>query len=191
MTPPRAAPDGARAGRRVCVAAIAGAKGVRGAVRLRTFTGDPEAVAAFPALSDESGRPVRLALVERGPGAPVARIVGVDDRAAAEALRGRRLYVDRADLPPAGPEEFYHADLVGLAAALPDGRAVGRVAAVHDFGAGAVLEVAGAGGASALLPFTREAAPEVAVAEGRIVVDPPPGLPGLEALLAEPPPPES
>ena len=187
MTPPRGAPGG-----RVCVAAIAGAKGVRGEVRIRTFTEDPEAVAAFPALSDESGRPVRLSVVARRPGALVARIAGADDRAAAEALRGRRLYVDRADLPPAGPEEFYHADLVGLAAALPDGRAVGRVAAVHDFGAGAVLEIAGADGASALLPFTREAAPEVAVAEGRIVVDPPSGLPGLEALLAAAPPaPES
>lgn len=166
-------------GGRVCVAAIAGAKGLRGALRIKTFTEDPASVGRFPALRDEAGRPVRLTVLELRNGGAVARIDGVDDRAAAAALRGARLYVDRADLPPPREDEFYHADLIGLAASLPCGRALGRVSAVWDHGAGAVIEIATARGA-VLLPFTREAAPEVAVAEGRMVVDPPPGLPGLE-----------
>lgn len=169
--------------RRVCVAVAAGAKGVRGAVRLRTFTADAAAVAGF-ALEDESGRPVRLALLENGPRGAVARVEGVADRGAAEALRGTRLYVRRADLPPPGADEFYHADLIGLRAELAGGRAVGRVAAVHDFGAGAVIEIAAPDGAAPMLPFTRETVPEIALAEGRLTIDPPPGLPGLESLAA-------
>ena len=169
---------------RLCVAAVAGAKGVRGAVRLKTFTDDPAAVAGYPALEDEAGRPVRLTVLEDRARLLVVRIDGVDDRGAAEAMRGRRLYVRRADLPPPDAGEFYHTDLIGLAAALACGRAVGTVAAVHDFGAGDVIEIESAAGA-VLLPFTRETVPEVALAEGRLVIDPPPGLPGLDALLAE------
>ena len=168
------------AGGRVCVAAVAGAKGVRGALRLKTFTEDPASVGSFSALWDEAGRPVRLTVVEPRNGAVVACIDGVESRNAAEALKGVRLYVDRADLPPPREDEFYHADLIGLAASLPCGRALGRVSAVWDHGAGAVIEIAGENG-ELLLPFTREAVPEVAVAEGRVTVDPPPGLPGLES----------
>ena len=172
---------------RACVAAVAGAKGLGGAVRLKTFTADPAAVAGFAALEDEEGRPVRLTVLERRAEVTIAAIEGVGDRAAAEALRGTRLYVARADLPPAGADEFYHVDLIGLAATLAGGSAagyvVGRVAAVHDFGAGDVIEIRGPGNASVMLPFTRETVPEVALAEGRLTIDPPPGLPGLDALL--------
>ncbi len=164
---------------RVCVAAFAGAKGLRGAVRLRAFTAEPAAVAGFPALEDEFGRPIRLTILEERPRTAIVRIEGVADRAAAEALKGTRLYIDRADLPAAGPDEYYHADLIGLAAALASGSTIGTVAAVHDFGAGDVIEIAGRDGPF-LLPFTRETVPEVALAEGRLVIDPPPGLPGLE-----------
>lgn len=170
---------------RICVAAIAGAQGARGAVRLKTFTGTPGAVAQFRALEDESGRPVRLALIGRRARIAVARIEGVADRTEAEALRGTRLYAPRAELPPPGPDEFYHVDLIGLEAALADGRAVGKVAAVHDFGAGDVIEIAGANG-PVLLPFTRETAPDIRIAEGRMTIAPPPGLPGLETAAAEP-----
>ena len=177
---------------RACVAAVAGAKGLGGAVRLKTFTADPAAVAGFAALEDDAGRPVRLTVLERRAGVTIAAIEGVGDRAAAEALRGTRLYVARADLPPAGAAEFYPVDLIGLAATLAGGDAagpvvghvVGRVAAVHDFGAGDVIEIRGPGNASVMLPFTRETVPEVALAEGRLTIDPPPGLPGLDALLA-------
>ena len=177
-----AAPSAAR----ICVAAVAGAKGARGAVRLKTFTETPDAVARFRALEDESGRPVRLALVERRERIVIVRIEGVETRAAAEELRGTRLYAPRAELPPPGPEEFYHADLIGLRAALADGRAVGAVVAVHDFGAGDIIEIAGANG-PVLLPFTRESAPEICIAEGRMTIAPPPRLPGLEEA-AEPEP---
>lgn len=172
---------------RACVAAVAGAKGLGGAVRLKTFTADPAAVAGFAALEDDAGRPVRLTVLERRAEVTIAAIEGVGDRAAAEALRGTRLYVARADLPPAGADEFYHVDLIGLAATLAGGsnagHVVGRVAAVHDFGAGDVIEIRGPGDASVMLPFTRETVPEVALAEGRLTIDPPPGLPGLDALL--------
>ena len=172
---------------RACVAAVAGAKGLGGAVRLKTFTADPAAVSGFAALEDDAGRPVRLTVLERRAEVTIAAIEGVGDRAAAEALRGTRLYVARADLPPAGADEFYHVDLIGLAATLAGGstagRVVGRVAAVHDFGAGDVIEIRGPGNASVMLPFTRETVPEVALAEGRLTIDPPPGLPGLDALL--------
>ncbi len=169
--------------KRICVAAVAGAKGVRGAVRLRIFTDSPAALAAFPALQDDAGRLVRLTMVEeRG---PVAVIDGVMDRNAAEALRGTRLYVARSDLPPSDTDEFYHADLIGLAAALVDGSPVGRVKAVHDFGAGDILEIVGKSGAVIMLPFTRDAVPHVAPEKGGLAIDPPPGLPGLDALLAE------
>ena len=172
---------------RACVAAVAGAKGLGGAVRLKTFTADPAAVAGFAALEDDAGRPVRLTILERRAEVTIAAIEGVGDRAAAEALRGTRLYVARADLPPAGDDEFYHVDLIGLAATLAGGSGtglvVGRVAAVHDFGAGDVIEIRGPGNASVMLPFTRETVPEVALAEGRLTIDPPRGLPGLDALL--------
>jgi 16S rRNA processing protein RimM len=113
-------------------------------------------------------------------GQVLVRLEGVADRTAAEAMRGVRLYVPRDALPAMEDEdEFYHADLIGLAAVLADGTEIGKVRAVFDFGAGDSLELSHtATGKPLLVPFTREVVPVIDVAGGKVVVDPPPGLLG-------------
>jgi 16S rRNA processing protein RimM len=161
----------------ICIGAIAGAHGVRGGVRIKPFTDDPEAVAAYGAVSDESGdRRYELRLTGRAKGVVLAKLSGIETREAAEALKGLRLYVPRAALPPPDADEFYHADLVGLAVETMDGDVFGNVHAVHDFGAGDLLEIRTAEGELVLLPFTEAAVPVVDIAAGRVVIDPPPGL---------------
>ncbi len=164
---------------RICVGAIAGVHGVRGAVRIKTFTEQPAALADYPGLADEQGRPVHLSIMEIRADLLIAAVEGVNDRDAARSLKGTRLYVSRGELPEAGEEEYYHADLVGLAVERVDGDALGTVKAVHDFGAGDILEVATKDG-TLMLPFTRETVPVVDFVNHRLVVDPPAGLPGLE-----------
>lgn len=164
---------------RVCVAAVAGAHGVRGLVRLKTFTEVPEDCAAYGPLSSQDGsRIYKVELQGRHKALLLARIEGVTDRDQAEAMRGTRFYVDRLALPAPGDEdEFYHADLIGLAAELRDGSTLGRVRAVYDFGAGDTLELTGtADGKPLMVPFTLAVVPVVDIAGGRLVVDPPPGL---------------
>lgn len=170
--------------RGVCLGAIAGAYGVTGAVRIRSFTAAPEDIAAYGALSDESGgRVFEIKVTGMSRLQVVAEIEGVADRAAAEALKGTRLYVARECLPAPEADEYYHHDLIGLAVELAGGERLGTVAAVHDFGAGDMIEVARAdGGAALLVPFTRELAPVVDLAAGRLVLAPPPGL--LDAAAA-------
>ncbi len=162
---------------RVCIAVVTGAHGVRGAVRLKTFTARPEDVAAYGPVSDESGgRTFRLTVTGRRTGGVIARLDGIEDREAAEALKGLRLHVPRSALPEPGEDEFYHADLLGLAVETTDGRRLGRVRAVFDFGAGDVIEVAGDEGAPLVLPFTRRVVPVVDLAGGRLVVELPDGI---------------
>jgi 16S rRNA processing protein RimM len=164
------------AGGRVCVGVIAAAHGVAGLVRVKSFTAAPDAVAAYGPLEDAKGRTVRLELVGVAKGMVIARIAGVADRDAAERLRGEMLYLPRAALPPPEDEEYYHADLIGLAVELGDGRAFGRVAAIHAYGAGDSIEVARDGAPPVLVPFTRAAVPVVDIPGGRLVIDPPDGL---------------
>ena len=163
--------------KRVCVGVVTGAHGVRGAVRVKSFTAEPEDVASYGPLEDEAGgRCFTLHLVGSAKGVLIAAIPGIDDRNRAEALRGLRLYLPRSALPPTGEEEYYHADLIGLEAALADGTPVGTVRAVHDFGAGDTLEIARPSGPPVLAPFTRAVVPVVDLDAGRLVLDPPPGL---------------
>jgi 16S rRNA processing protein RimM len=159
---------------RVLVGAIAGAHGVRGQVRIKSFTDDPAGVAAYGPVSDESGQR-RFALIVTGAakGGVIARIDGVLDRTAADALRGLRLYVPRTALPPPSAGEYYRADLIGLSAELSDGTRYGRVADVQDYGAGDLLEIARLDGTTELLPFTDRIVPAVDVAAGRVVIEPP------------------
>ncbi len=161
---------------RVCVGAIAGAFGVRGEVRLKSFCAEPAAIATYGPLSTEDGREFDVTLGRPIAGGIAARLSGVATREAAEALRGQRLYVDRARLPALADDEFYHADLIGLEVRDAGGALLGRVAAVLNHGAGDLLEVRRQGGAAILLPFTREIVPTVDLAAGRIVADPPEGL---------------
>src|SRR4029453_1514984 len=159
---------------RILVGAIAGAHGVRGQVRIKSFTDDPAAVAAYGPVSDESGQKrFDLVVVGRAKGGVIARIEGVADRTAAEALRGLRLYIERTGLPPPNPDEYYRVDLIGLAAELADGTFYGRIKSVDDYGAGDILEIERADGATELLPFTDRVVPQVDIAARRVVVDPP------------------
>lgn len=159
---------------RILVGAITGAHGVRGQVRIRTFTSDPAAVAAYGPVSDEDGkRRFVVTVTGAAKGGVIARLSGVEDRTAAEALRGMRLYVPRAALPETAKDEYYWADLIGLRAELADGTTYGRVSDVQNYGASDLLEIERADGASELLPFTARCVPVVDLAGGRVVVDPP------------------
>jgi 16S rRNA processing protein RimM len=161
----------------VCVGVVTGPQGVSGAVRIKSFTGVPEDIASYGPLKDETGRrQFSLHLCGTAKSVLIARLSGVEDRDQAEALRGVRLYLPRSALPQPQAEEYYHADLIGLEAVLHDGTKIGRVRAVYDFGAGDTLELARDGAPPVLLPFTRAVVPVVVPAEGRLVVDPPPGL---------------
>jgi 16S rRNA processing protein RimM len=172
-------PGTGSAGSRVCVARIGAAHGIAGEVRLFTFTADPMAVTHYGPLQSEDGeQTLAIATARPGKGFLVARFAGIADRSAAERLCHVELYVPRERLPaPDEPETYYHADLIGLVVDGTDGARLGTVAAVHDFGAGDLLEVAPAGGGQAfLLPFTRAVVPVVDLAARRLVADPPAGL---------------
>ena len=158
---------------RICVAQIGAAHGIRGEVRLRPFTGDPMAITSYGPLESEDGtRRFEIEALRPSKDIFVARLAGVKDRNAAEALTNLKLYVSRDRLPPAAEGEFYHADLVGLAAVTPDGTSLGTVTAVHNFGAGDVIEIKPESGETLLVPFTDTAVPEIDIAAGRMVVVP-------------------
>ncbi|MFQ8429761.1 ribosome maturation factor RimM [Amaricoccus sp. W119] len=160
----------------VCVGAIAGGFGVQGEVRLKSFCADPAAIADYAPLVTEDGRGFGLRITRTLSGAFAARLTGVSTREQAEAMKGTRLYVPRDRLPNPGEDEFYHADLIGLAVLDTGGAALGKVRAVLDHGAGDILEIARPGRPDLLLPFTRAAVPTVDLAGGRIIADPPEGL---------------
>jgi len=164
---------------RVCLGVVGAPHGVRGAVRIKSFTAEPAAIAAYGALEDEGGErrfTLRIVGAAKGDGMVIARLSGIADRDRAEILRGLRLYAPRAALPATEEDEFYHADLVGLTAMLEDGTKLGTVSAVHDFGAGDMLEIERDAGQPVMMPFTRAAVPLVDIAGQRLVVDPPAGL---------------
>ena len=154
---------------------MAGAFGVKGEVRITAFTEDPMALVRYRTLTRADGAPA-LTLVTGRPakGGLVARVAEAEDRAQAEGLRGLELYIARAALPAAADDEFYLVDLIGLSARDRSGALVGAVKAVDNFGAGDLLEIAPAGGGSSWwLPFTKDAVPEVRIAEGSIVIERP------------------
>jgi 16S rRNA processing protein RimM len=167
-------PPPARAGKQICVARIGAAHGTTGEVRLWPFTGDPKAVGRYGVLETTDGRTIEFESIRPTKGFFIARIKGVADRNGAEGLRNVDLFVPRDRLPPPAADEYYYADLIGLAAADTQGRAIGTVIAIHDFGAGDLLEIVPPGGGETmLLPFTAAVVPEVDIAAGRIVLDPP------------------
>jgi 16S rRNA processing protein RimM len=159
---------------RICVAQIGAAHGVRGEVRLRSFTEDPMAVASYGPLESEDGtRRFTIAALRPAKDLFVAQIEGVADRDAAEALTNLRLFVPREALPPLDDADtFYHADLVGLAAVTPDGAPLGVVAAIHNFGAGDIIEIRPEHGEPLMVPFTDTAVPTIDISAKRIVVVP-------------------
>jgi 16S rRNA processing protein RimM len=161
----------APAARRILLGRIAGAHGIRGEVLIKAFTERPEDIAAYGPLDDGSGRPLTVGVVRVTPKGVIARIAGVGDRNGAEALKGASLYVDRDRLPTPDDGEFYHADLIGLAAVDPHGRSLGEVVGVYNHGAGDLLELRLAEtGKTELVAFTDAFVPEVDLAARRVVV---------------------
>jgi 16S rRNA processing protein RimM len=163
---------------RVCVARIGAAHGTRGEVKLWPFTAAPAAVGDYgPLETADRSRSFEIEALRPAKDFFVARLKGVTDRTTAERLRNTDLYVSRTRLPAPDPDEFYHADLIGLYAEDTAGKALGTVVAVHNFGAGDLLEIALAGGGeTVMLPFTAAIVPVIEIARGRIVVDAAPGL---------------
>jgi 16S rRNA processing protein RimM len=164
-----------RDGNRILMGRIGAAHGIRGEVRIQSFTEDPLALAGYGELeTNRPGLTVAIEAARTSTNVLIARLKGVADRNAAERLNGVELYVDRARLPAIEDEDdFYLADLVGLTARLADGTKLGQVLAVPNYGAGDILEIGGSGLETRLIPFTRAAVPEVHVAEGYVVVEPP------------------
>lgn len=156
---------------RVCLGAIAGAFGVQGEVRLKSFCAEPTAIAGYGPLFTEDGKTsYRITLTRPVSGGLGARLSGVRTREEAEALRGVQLFADRARLPALEEDEYYHADLIGLEVRDTGGKLLGRVLSVNNHGAGDILEVSGPTG-PVLIPFTRAAVPTVDLKLGRLVVD--------------------
>ena len=154
--------------RRIALAAIAGAHGVKGELRLKLFTDTADKLKQYEPLF-VAGEPRRLLELRSSGKTPVARFEGVTDRSAAEALRGALVEVDRSSLPPLEEGEYYHADLIGLPAVDAAGDTLGSVAAVENYGAGDLLEIEREGGKRSLVPFK----PGIAdLADGSVVVDP-------------------
>lgn len=164
--------------RKILVAAFGAAKGLRGEIALRSYMADPETVAEIGPLSTTDGRSFRILSLRMSGNTLVARVAGIGDRTQAEAVAGTELFADRSALPAELEEdEFYHEDLVGLRAMAVDGEPLGTVSAVHNFGAGDILELRLVSGKSAMIPFSKAAVPSVDIAASRIVVDP--GVAGL------------
>lgn len=163
---------------RICVGAITGAFGVAGEVRLKSFCADPTAIADYgPLYTEDGSRSFVVKLTRPVAGGLGARVTGIKTKEEADALRGTELFVDRTRLPSLPDDEFYHSDLIGLQAVDTGGVMLGSVVAVHNHGAGDILEITGPGRKSALmLPFTMAAVPTVDLAAGRVVVDLPEGL---------------
>ena len=155
----------------ICVARIGAAHGVRGAVKLWTFTEDPLAVKHYGPLTTKDGaRKFEVATAREAKGHLVATLKGIATREEAERLNGIELYIAREKLPATDEDEYYHADLIGLAAVNAADEAIGRVTAIHNFGAGDIIEIAPPHGATMLLPFTNAVVPTVDLAAGRVVI---------------------
>ena len=156
----------------ICVARIGAAHGVRGAVKLWTFTEDPLAVKHYGPLSTKDGaRQFEVTHVREAKDHLVATLKGVASREDAERLNGIELYIARDKLPETDEDEYYHADLIGLAAVNAANEAIGRVIAIHNFGAGDIIEIAPASGPTLLLPFTNAVVPTVDLANRRVVIE--------------------
>jgi 16S rRNA processing protein RimM len=163
----------------ICVARIGAAHGVRGAVKLWTFTDDPLAVKRYGPLATKDGaRSFEVTHAREAKGHLVAMLKGIATREEAERLNGLELYVAREKLPETDTDEYYHVDLIGLAAVNAANEPVGRVIAIHNFGAGDIIEIAPPNGSTMLLPFTNAVVPTVDLAGGRVVIELPAEIEG-------------
>lgn len=157
--------------RRILLGHISDAHGIKGEVLIKTHTGAPEAIAEYGPLTDGRGQAFEIRVIRVTPKGVVARVEGVADRTAAEALKGTELFTTREKLPDPDEDEFYHADLIGLSAVGPDGTVIGTVTAVANHGAGDIIEIALSGSRQTeLVPFAKAYVPEVNLAKGQVVV---------------------
>ena len=171
---------------RICVARIGAAHGVRGAVKLWTFTEDPLAVKAYgPLVTKDGARSFEVETAREAKGHLVATLKGIATREEAERLNGLELYIAREKLPQTDEDEYYHADLIGLAAVTSANEPLGRVTAIHNFGAGDIIEIAPLQGATMLLPFTNAVVPTVDLASGRVVIELPDEIAGDDPSSAD------
>src|ERR1700733_4073886 len=165
----------------ICVARIGAPHGVRGAVKLWTFTDDPLAVKRYGPLATKDGtRSFEVATAREAKGHLVATLKGIATREEAERLNGIELYIARDELPETDEGEYYHADLIGLAAVSTTDAPIGRVIPIHNLGAGDIIEIAPPHGATMLLPFTNAVVPTVDLAGGRVVIEMPEEVDGEE-----------
>lgn len=172
--------------RLICVARIGAAHGVRGEVRLWSFTEDPLAVLHYGPLQTKDGsRTYEVTRAREAKDHLVATLKGITDRNAAERLNGLELYVPREQLPETEDDEYYHADLIGLAAETTAGEPLGRVIAIHNFGAGDIVEIAPPAGSTLLLPFTNAVVPTVDIAGGRVLIELPAEIDGEDDAASE------
>jgi len=155
----------------ILLGVVTGAHGLSGEVRVKTFTEAPERLCAYGTLHTPQGRTLEIAAARPvKPDTAVVRFNGIDDRAAAEQLANAELLVARTSLPAPAHDEFYHVDLIGLCAQDAEGRVIGEVRAVHNFGAGDVVELDRVDGGTLLLPFTRKFVPVVDLAGKHVIV---------------------
>jgi len=163
----------------ICVARIGAAHGVRGAVKLWTFTEDPLAVKRYgPLVTKDGTRQFEVATAREAKGHLVATLKGIATREEAERLNGVELYIAREKLPATDEDEYYHADLIGLAAVTTANEPLGRVVAIHNFGAGDIIEIAPPQGSTMLLPFSNAVVPSVDLWGGRVVIELPEEIQG-------------
>jgi len=164
-------------GELICVGVVTGARGIKGDVRIKSFTADPENLSRYRPLSDRSGsRVFEVTVTGQAKGQLIARIAGINDRTAAERLKGIELFVPEDVLPEPEDGEFYISDLIGLRVELEDGSEFGTVSAVENFGAGDVLEISGPVKGGVMVPFTEQVVPVVDLAGARVVIALPDGL---------------
>jgi 16S rRNA processing protein RimM len=160
---------------RILLGVVTGAHGIKGEVKVKTFTQSPEGLGAYGPVGVEDGRQFEVAVVRSSkPGEAVVRFAGIVDRNAAEGLKGQRLYVPRSALPVTEAGEFYYADLAGLRAEDRSGKFLGTVCGVHNFGAGDVIEIEFSDGKTEFIAFSDANVPAVDIAAGRIVIELPP-----------------
>src|ERR1700704_1112119 len=170
----------------ICVARIGAAHGVRGAVKLWTFTEDPLAVKVYgPLVTKDGARQFEVTHAREAKGHLVATLKGIGTREEAERLNGIELYIARDKLPAPDENEYYHADLIGLAAVNAANEPAGRVLGIHNFGAGDIIEIAPAHGATMLLPFTNAVVPSVDLAGGRVIIELPDEIEGDNSSSAD------
>lgn len=171
---------------KVCIGAVGGVRGLKGEIRVKSFTADANDIAAYGPVSIEGKEgEFQIRVTGQVKGMVIARIDGIDDRDGAEALKGKQLYVPKSALPEAEDGEFYYADLMGMKAESTEGKPLGIVKAIHNFGAGDIIEIAretngpaedGDAKDDLMVPFTKAMVPQVDMQQGRIVIDPPQNL---------------